>query len=564
MEVWLPLLLVVALIAANALFVAAEFALVTVDRAEVQAQAGAGDSSAKGVQAALQSLSTQLSGAQVGITVTSLIVGFLAEPAIAELLLGPLQNLGLPEVSTLPIALGLALLIATVTQMVFGELIPKNWAISQPNRIARAVTPFQRGFTALARPLIRLTNGNANWLLRRMGIEPVEELSAARSAEELRSLVHHSASSGTLAQEAADLVEEALRFGDRQAADVMTPRTRVHMVALHDSLEQVIETCQRTGLSRFPVVGPHGADDVRGVVTLRHALQVPADQRSAASVGWAMAEVARVPQSLPLDHVLPLVRSGNHLVVVVDEYGGTAGIVTLEDLVEELVGEVADEYDRPTLRGSRQEDGSWLLSGLLRPEEARELGVPIPDHPHYDTVAGFMLAALGRMARPGDRVVHAGWALSVLALDRRRIEAVTAAPVAAAPAAGGGAGAGGPEAGGPEAGGPEAGRPEAGGSEAGGPGAGGPVNRAPEDGGSAADPPEDRAPPADPPVNRQPAADPPEDRAPVHRPPEAGGPAADPPEDRAPAADPPVNRQPAADPPDDRAPEDRPPGAGAP
>lgn len=428
MEVWLPLVLVVLLIAANALFVAAEFALVTVDRAAVRADAEAGDRASRGVLSALGSLSTQLSGAQVGITVTSLIVGWLAEPAIAELLRGPLESLGLPEQSAVAVSILLALLIATVTQMVFGELIPKNWAISQPRRVANAVTPFQRSFTALARPLISLTNGNANTLLRRMGVEPVEELSAARSAEELQSLVQHSADSGTLDQGTADLVEGALRFGDRQASHVMTPRTRVRMVDVRDSLAHVLAFSRDTGLSRFPVAGPAGADDVRGVVTLRDALRVPAEQRSAIRVAAVMARVVQIPETLPLDDVLPLVRGGNHLVMVMDEYGGTAGIVTLEDLVEELIGEVADEYDRPGLHHRRQDDGSWLLSGLLRPEEVRELGVPIPDSPHYDTVAGFVLARLGRLAAPGDSIDYAGWVLTVTAVDGRRIESLAAAP----------------------------------------------------------------------------------------------------------------------------------------
>lgn len=422
---WLPLLLVILLIGANAIFVAAEFSLVTVDKAAVRAEAEAGSRSAKGIQAALSRLSTQLSGAQVGITVSSLIVGWLAEPAVARLLVDPLQGLGIPEESALGVALVLALLIATVVQMVCGELIPKNWAIARPRRVAAVVTPFQRSFTALARPLIRLTNGNANRLLRAMGVEPVEELSAARSAQELASLVRHSATSGTLPSQTADLVEEALQFGDRQAADVMTPRTKVRMLSRDDSLADVIRTSQETGLSRFPVAGKN-ADDVLGVITLRDALRVPPAQRSAALVGWAMAEVARVPESLPLAEVLPLVRGGNHLVIVVDEYGGTAGIVTLEDLVEELVGEVADEYDAPALRSMRQPDGSWLLSGLLRPEEVRELGLPIPDHPHYDTVAGFMVAALGRMPGVGDTVEHAGWRFRVVSMDGRRIDSISA------------------------------------------------------------------------------------------------------------------------------------------
>ena len=434
-DTWFPLLLVVLLIAANAVFVAAEFALVTVDRSEVRQAAEQGDRRARGISAALSSLSTQLSGAQVGITVTSLIVGFLSEPAIARLLQGPLESWGLPESTALAVSLTAALIIATVTQMVFGELIPKNWAIAQPRRVANVVTPLQRSFTAFAGPLISLTNGNANWLLRRMGIEPVEELSAGRSPNELQALVLHSASSGTLEQDTADLLGRSLRFGERQAEDVMTPRTRMSVLRTDDTAADVLRACEETGLSRFPVVGREGADDVRGVVSLRTALRVPEAQRSVTRVGTIMADAARIPESLPLDDVLPQVRGGNHLIVVVDEYGGTAGIVTLEDLVEELVGEVADEYDRPNLHGRRQGDGSWALSGLLRPDEARTMGVPIPDHPDYETIAGFLLQHLGRMAVVGDIVEHAGWLLEVDRLDGLRIDRITATP-AAVPLAG--------------------------------------------------------------------------------------------------------------------------------
>jgi CBS domain containing-hemolysin-like protein len=432
MEVWLPLLLVVVLIAANALFVAAEFALVTVDRARVRAEAEAGDRSARGIQSALESLSTQLSGAQVGITITSLVVGWLAEPAIASLLTGPLQSLGVPEAAALPLSLALALLIATVTQMVFGELIPKNWAISEPLRVAGAVNRPQRAFTAFAKPLISVTNGHANALLRRMGVEPVEELSAGRSAQELQSLIEHSAQEGTLDSGTADLLGRTLRFGDRSASDVMTPRTEVEMVQAGDTLAEVLATCERTGLSRFPVIGRHGPDDVLGVVALRDAVAVPLPERGQVRASTVMSPVRRIPETLPLDDVLPMVRRGNHLVVVVDEYGGTAGIVTLEDLVEELVGEVADEHDQPSLREQRQADGSWLLSGLLRPEEVRSRGVPIPDDPRYDTIAGFVVAALGRLPQVGDEVDASGWRLVVAGLDGRRIETLRAAPGATA------------------------------------------------------------------------------------------------------------------------------------
>ena len=421
------LLLVALLIAAQAVFVAAEFSLVTIDRASVERAAESGDRSAKGILAGLRTLSTQLSGAQVGITVTSLIVGFLAEPAIAELLRGPLESLGWSQGTALAVSLAAALVIATAAQMVFGELIPKNAAIAEPRRVAALVTPAQRAFTTAVRPLIWLTNGNANWLLRRVGVEPVEELASARSPEELISLVRYSGKSGTLPTSTADLIDRTLRFSDRSAEDVMTARTQVEMLAGTDSVTELLLTSRRTGKSRFPVMGPDGPDDVIGVVALRDALRVPEPERERTECRDVMSAVSRIPETLPLDDVLPRVRAGQHMLLVVDEYGGTAGIVTLEDLVEELVGEVADEHDVPTLRGRRHSDGSWLLSGLLRPEEVRELGVPVPDHPDYETVAGLVVRDLGHLAQVGDSVEVAGWRLTVQSLDGRRIDTLTAA-----------------------------------------------------------------------------------------------------------------------------------------
>ncbi|MFW7415859.1 CNNM domain-containing protein, partial [Demequina sp. SO4-18] len=197
-EAWLLLLLVLALIGANALFVAAEFAFVTVDRPEVDKAAQSGDKHAASLKAALKKLSTELSGAQLGITVTSLLVGFIAEPSIATLLRGPVETLGVPEGSALAVSFTIAFIIATSTQMIFGELVPKNWAIAEPMRIGRAVAGGNRGFTWFMGPLIRVLNGSANRIVRSLGIEPREELASARSAQELESLAERSAAQGTL------------------------------------------------------------------------------------------------------------------------------------------------------------------------------------------------------------------------------------------------------------------------------------------------------------------------------------------------------------------------------
>ena len=429
MAVWILLGLVVFLVLACGVFVAAEFSLVTIDRAAVAEEAETGDPAARGIQEALRTLSTQLSGAQIGITLTSLVIGFLAEPAIAQLLQGPLENLGVPASSSLGIALAGALVIATVAQMIFSELIPKNWAISQPRRVAGVVTPPMRAFTKSVAPLIRLTNGNANWLLRKMNVEPVEELASARSAQELQYLVRHSGQSGTLPSATATLLDRSLRFGEREAVDVMTPRTQLVTIDGGRSALSVLQISQDTGLSRFPVVRGGDSDQVIGVVTLRDALRVPAAKRASTPITLVMSEAVKVPQTLPLQDVLPLVRSGSHLVVVVDEYGGTAGLVTLEDLVEELVGEVSDEHDPAEFHALRQMDGRWLISGRLRPEQTRELGIDLPDDNAYETVAGLVLSRLGRLADIGDEVTVDNWQLTVQTLDGHRIDLITASEV---------------------------------------------------------------------------------------------------------------------------------------
>ncbi|GGC57313.1 HlyC/CorC family transporter [Hoyosella rhizosphaerae] len=417
LDAWLLLGLVIVLIAANALFVASEFALVTVDRPTIAQAAEQGDKRAASVHKALKSLSTQLSGAQLGITVTSLVIGFIAEPSLARILRGPLDLAGLPEATTLAIALGAALLLATVTQMVFGELVPKNWAISEPLRVSLAVAGPQRAFTAATRPLIVVLNGASNAIVRALGVEPREELASARSAQELGSLASRSASEGLLEQDVADRLTQAAEFADQTAADVMTPRPRVKFVSTDTTVSEVLELVAKTGHARFPVEGT-SVDDVIGVVHFKDALAVPADDRETKTVRDIMGEVPVVPSSLPIDDVLAALRGGTHLAVVVDEYGGTDGIVTIEDLVEEIVGEIDDEQDRPSARARQLADGTWTLPGQLRPDEIGDItGIDLPEGEHSDTIGGVIVEQLGRLAVSGDVVVMTGRNTQVLDSD---------------------------------------------------------------------------------------------------------------------------------------------------
>lgn len=402
MTAWLLLVAALLLILACGVFVAAEFAFVTVDRGQVERAAAAGDAGAAGVQAALRSLSTQLSGAQVGITVTNLAIGFLAEPAIAELIDTPLADLGVPQGAVPAVAIAIGLALGTVLTMIFGELVPKNLAIARPLPTARATQGFQRAFTAVNRGPIRVLNGAANAIVRRLGIEPQEELRSARSSSELASLIQRSADLGTLDVETAELMERSVEFGARTAGEIMTPRVRSNSLEANDRASAVIELTRSTGHSRFPVLDAD--ENVVGTVHVKNAVALPVLERSTTKVKHLMAKPIIVPDSLRLDPLLALLRKdGFQLAVVMDEYGGFAGIVTLEDVVEEIVGDISDEHDRLSAKARLQRDGTWSLSGLLRPDEVEDLtGIALPDHEDYDTIAGLVLRVLGRVPDVGD------------------------------------------------------------------------------------------------------------------------------------------------------------------
>ena len=405
MTAWILLVVSLLLIVAAGAFVAAEFAFLTVDRGQVDRLAAEGDGGARGVQTALKSLSTQLSGAQVGITVTNLAIGFLAEPAISEVVDAPLKAAGLPHGAVGPVALGIGLTLSTLLTMVFGELVPKNLAVARPMAVARATQRFQRTFTSVNRFPIWLLNGSANAVVRRLGMEPQEELRSARSPAELQSLIQRSADQGTLDADTAELMDRSVEFGARTAGEIMTPRVRVHSLDSTDRAVAVIELARQTGHSRFPVYGE--GDEVVGTVHVKHAVALPVHERTTTRVRHIMVPPIVVPDSLRLDPLLALLRGeGFQLAVVLDEYGGHAGIVTLEDVVEEIVGDISDEHDRLGARVHQRRDGSWSLSGLLRPDEVDdETGVELPEHDDYDTIAGLVLRTLGRVPMAGDVAV---------------------------------------------------------------------------------------------------------------------------------------------------------------
>ncbi len=402
---WVLLGISLALILACGVFGAAEYSLVAVDRTTVEKAVESGDRRARGVLAALRTLSTQLSGAQIGVTLTNLAIGFLAEPALATLLAPPLTALGLPSGWVPVVSVTVAVVVATILTMILGELVPKKLGIAIPMQVAVATQAFIRHFTWLMTFPIKALNGSANAVVRAMGIEPQEELRSARTSEELASLVTRSATEGTLDSRTAELVERSVAFGPRTAGEIMTPRLQMASLQATDTAEDVIALTVSTGFSKFPVI-KGTADTIIGACHVKQAVAIPRAQRATTTVRDLMVEATVVPESLRLDPLLALLRGqGFQLAVVSDEYGGTAGVVTLEDVVEEIVGEIADEHDRSASRLRQRPDGSWIGSGLLRPDEVSEAtGIHLPEHEAYDTIAGLLVKELGRIPERGDRV----------------------------------------------------------------------------------------------------------------------------------------------------------------
>lgn len=427
------LLAIVLLTLGTAVFVAAEFSLTALERSTVDANAKSGGWREGVVQKAHRTLSFQLSGAQLGISITTLATGYLAEPVVARLLRAPLSAVGLPDSMLDGVALALALLIATSVSMVFGELVPKNLAVARPAQTARWAAPPQWWFSWLLTPAIKVTNGTANWILRRLGIEPAEELRSARSPQELVSLVRNSKRSGSLDAGTADLVDRSLKFGERTAEELMTPRAKIEALATDDTVADLLLKAMETGYSRFPIVDGD-LDETVGIVHVKQVFAIPVDDRAHTRLETIALPVATVPSTLDGDAVMTQIRAnGLQTALVVDEYGGTAGMVTVEDLIEEIVGDVRDEHDDATPDVVEMRNG-WQVSGLLRIDE---VGTETPFRPsegEYETIGGLVLQELGHIPEPGETVElvefdpdgplddPVRWQAKVIQMDGRRID----------------------------------------------------------------------------------------------------------------------------------------------
>ena len=414
------------LILINAFFVAGEFSIVAVDRDRIQQLAEEGSRQAASTLKALRALSFQLSGAQLGITVSSLVLGFIVEGALGELIHPAVVAIGLPESSSFGVAVTIALIIATATQMVVGELIPKNLAIARPLDVAFAVVTPLRFCNALAKPLILFLNASANWTVRLFGIEPREELIPVRSLEELGLLIESSREGGALLEEEYTLLTRSITFAEKTAANALSPRTSIVALHSHDTIADMERAALQSGHSRLPVYG-EDIDDIIGIAHIKDGFRYPHSERGSIPLSEIVRAPIVVPESRDLESLLLEMRRDRHqLIVVMDEYGGTAGIITIEDIIEEIVGEIEDEYDpsEAATGATAAVEGVFVLAGSLQADEVEEASdFEMPEGP-FDTLAGFLLWLFDRIPQQGDHVSYAGWEFKVVEMQRYRIDKV--------------------------------------------------------------------------------------------------------------------------------------------
>jgi magnesium and cobalt exporter, CNNM family len=429
----ISVLAIAVLIFGNAVFVAAEFSLTALDSSIVEANARKGRRRDRFIQRAQNRLSFQLSGAQLGISITTLVTGYLTEPMVANLPHPWLDAIGVSDPVADGITAFMVMVIVTSVSMVFGELVPKYLAVARPLSTARAIAGFQLLFSLLLTPAIRLTNGAANWIVRELGIEPAEELRSARSPQELLSLVRTSARSGTLDPATAALVRRSLKFGTLTAEELMTPRSKIVALQTDETVADLIAAAADSGHSRFPIVDGD-LDETVGIVHVKQVFGIPAADRPRTPLTTLAQHVPVVPSTLDGDAVMAEIRANSlQTAMVVDEYGGTAGMVTVEDLIEEIVGDVRDEHDDATPDVVAAGTG-WRVSGLLRIDEvATATGYRAPEGP-YETIGGLVLRELGHIPVPGETVeltaldpdglldTSMRWQATVVRMDGRRID----------------------------------------------------------------------------------------------------------------------------------------------
>ncbi len=422
MSTGVALLISVLLLAANALFVAAEFALLTARRHRLEQLAADRRRGAKAALAGVRELSLMLAAAQLGITMASLGLGIIAEPAIAHAVDPLLEAAGLPSNVSYVVAFAIALSIVVFAHMVLGEMMPKSWAITHPETAALKLAGPFRGFALLFRPILRLMNALANAIVRRCGVVPIEELTVAHTPGDLALMVADSTEQGTLDAEEGELLGRALALHRLDARAVKTPRSEIVVVGSGASAAEAEQVARDSGRSRLPVIG-RDLDEVLGVLHIRDLLLLEEAERATATAGALARPATLTAEAEPADDLLLRMRTGgDHLALVVDEYGAITGLVTFEDLVEELIGDIEDETDSLPGAGEHVDDG--VLSGAMRLDEVeRDLGFQLSAQ-HADTLAGWVLEHLHRLAAPGDQIRADGLIVTVLQVRGARITEV--------------------------------------------------------------------------------------------------------------------------------------------
>ncbi|MPZ54020.1 MAG: DUF21 domain-containing protein [Acidimicrobiia bacterium] len=402
--------------AGNAFFVAGEFALVAVERARVDRLAAEGDRRAKRVQGLVKRLSFHLSGAQLGITTSSLVLGYVSEPAVTPLIRPLLEAVGVPESSRVGVSIAIALTINTVFQMVLGELLPKNLAIARPYPMAVRIGIPMGFVNKLGGPAVAFLNSAANWTVKRLGVEPREELAGIRSVQELEMVIRGSGADGGLPQSELRMLTRAIALVDMYAEDVMVPRVSVVGVAADTSVTELRRISVETGHSRFPVYG-EDLDDIVGVVHVKDTFTVVLDERESTTAAELATEPPVVPEFRPLDLLFTDLQTAKRsMAVVVDEYGGTAGIATIEDIIEEILGEIADEYDAEEEAGSGIGPHEIVDGSDHRHDVEDATGFLWPEG-RYESLNGYLTAALERFPEVNDQLEVDGFQLTVLEVD---------------------------------------------------------------------------------------------------------------------------------------------------
>jgi magnesium and cobalt exporter, CNNM family len=423
----LPRLIAIAvLLLVNGYFVAAEFALVRSRRTRLEAMARSGDWMARVALRASGNLARILSASQLGITLASLAVGALAESALGHFLS---EHLGfLPDTVTTPVRVAVgaatALTLITYFTVVFSELAPKWAALAHPERFARILSPPLVGFAWLTTPFIALLNASASMVLRLFGLKPGTSEENVHSAEELRIIVEQSQEGGVLQAQDADMLEGVFEFSEKKARDVMTPRTDVDALPIDATLDETLAMLEESGRSRYPVY-EDSIDNIIGLVLAKDFIPVLHAHPADFSLRSIMRPVHVVPGTREVEEVLSdFKRLKEHMAIVLDEYGGTAGVVTMEDLLEEIVGEILDEYDEPPEHPERESGDLVVVPGSTDISELNErYGLSVPDE-DYTTIGGFVFGSLGRLPVVNDRVTAGGAVFTVREMDGRRIESL--------------------------------------------------------------------------------------------------------------------------------------------